>query len=85
MEIDQTIRQTLGQIIHELIPINEIGIDDKLVLIGSESVRMVAFISAIEDEWDIEIDDELINSNFFLNIKMTIAAIEQAIVSKQNS
>jgi len=78
------IKQQLIQIIDELIPLQNSSVEEKLILIGSESIRMVAFLSAIENEWDIEIDDDLINRDFFLNIDIIIAAIEKTLISECN-
>ncbi len=39
--------------------------DERLFVIGSESVIALEFILAVEDEFNVEIDDDMINPNFF--------------------
>ncbi|NVO08821.1 MAG: hypothetical protein HXX16_02560 [Bacteroidales bacterium] len=56
---------------------NEVIVDDieRLVLIGTDSVRMIAFISAIEEEWEIEIPDEMISYEFFTSYDFILKCI----------
>jgi len=67
----------------ELIPEQYISSDlERLVLIGSDSVRMMAFLSSIEEEWDIHIDDSLINAEFFSNYKYLVKCIKITLQKK---
>jgi acyl carrier protein len=66
MYSEDYIKTTIIQITNELLECpNDMAPDYKLKLIGTESTVMIAFISALEEEFNVEIDDELISMRFF--------------------
>ena len=68
---------TIKQIAKELVDDKDENLNDeiRLKLIASESVRMMAFIAAIEEIFDIEINDELITESFFYDFNYLIKII----------
>lgn len=54
---------------------NNLSSNDMLRIISSDSVQAINFISLIEDELEIEINDDDINIEFFTNIDNVINAI----------
>ena len=54
-------------------------IDKSLYIIMSHSQQAILFISSIEDEFDIEIDDEEVRLDNFLNFTNLINLVESYI------
>lgn len=70
----------INVIVNEIIPMDSLSLDEKLAIIASDSIKAITFLSAIEEEYDIEIDDDLINSDFFLNVKYMAKCIDKMII-----
>ncbi len=66
-----------NQILSELVPSEEISEEEKFAVIGSNSIKAVAFLAALEDEFEIELDDESINARFFLDREYMAACIRK--------
>ncbi len=73
------IEKTVIQIIEELINDQNLSFNERLELISLESIRIMAFISACEEEYDIEIDEYQINRDFFYDIKCLVNLIYNTI------
>lgn len=68
----------IKNIARDLIPIEDVEDDqERLLIIGTDSIRAVAFIVAIEDEFNIEIDDDIIDPNFFSDYSYIVKRIEE--------
>lgn len=68
----------IKNIARDLIPIEDVEDDqERLLIIGTDSIRVVAFIVAIEDEFNIEIDDDIIDLNFFSDYSYIVKRIEE--------
>ena len=79
MDNKNTIYLKLVEITKDLINEDQVPSDtERLVLIGSNSVRMVAFITSIEEEWGIQLNDSLINAQFFTDFDYLIDCIEKS-------
>lgn len=76
-------KEKVVEIIQLFVPdtilIGEETIYESLHAIVSDSVQAIHFISLIENEFEIEIDDEFINYDFFSSIENIINAIEKSI------
>jgi len=75
--MENIIKEKIIEIVDELVPIEKLSFNEKHAFIGSNSIKAVLFLSAIEEEFEIEIDDDLINSRFFLDIEYMIKCIIQ--------
>ena len=74
------IHQTVELIIEELVNEDlELSAQEKLAIIGAESIKAIAFMGALEEEWEIEIPDEKINGNFFTSIDYIVECIENSL------
>jgi acyl carrier protein len=74
------IRLRVSRIIDEVIgdSINDKGVlsdQDKLGVILSESLQSLVYVTAIEDEFDIEIEDDQIDIDLFEDIEVTVEKI----------
>ncbi len=77
------IRQVLGDIMDELIPMEiEGGMESKLAWIGDNSLLAAAFLVAIEEEWEVEMEDDHINASFFTDTDYLVAVIESSIAHR---
>lgn len=56
---------------------SELGYDDKLHIILSESIQALALITTLEDEFSISFDDDDIDIKFFLNIDTMINRVKK--------
>lgn len=52
-------------------------IDDKLNVLISESSQALVFITTIEDEFDVELDDDDIDLEFFTDVDVMTARIKR--------
>ncbi|WDF77678.1 hypothetical protein PQ469_27700 [Mucilaginibacter sp. KACC 22773] len=52
-------------------------VDDKLNVLISESSQALVFITTIEDEFDVELDDDDIDLDFFTDVDVMIARIKK--------
>ncbi|GGB29394.1 MULTISPECIES: hypothetical protein [Mucilaginibacter] len=52
-------------------------IDDKLNVLISESSQALVFITTIEDEFDVELDDDDIDLEFFTDVNVMTARIKR--------
>ena len=52
--------------------------EERLIVIGSESVRAIEFILAVEDEFEIEVDDEALGPEFFASYENVLECIEES-------
>jgi acyl carrier protein len=74
------IKNTLSEIIHTVTAgrysVNDIvGFNEVLYFIISESLRAVQFVSIIEDEFEIELDDDEIDIYFFSEMEKIIQIV----------
>jgi hypothetical protein len=58
-------------------PVEGLTYNDKLHIIISESSQALAFVATIEDEFDVELDDDDIDLNFFLDFEVMLARIQK--------
>lgn len=58
-----------------------LSLHDKLNIIISESTKALAFITTIEDEFKIELDDDDIDLDFFLDIDLIKGCIYKQLSS----
>jgi acyl carrier protein len=75
----EEIREKILNILHCLLPsMNNRQASDKEILsaILSESKMAITFVSLIEDEFEIEFDDDEIDTDFFYSIDNIINCIE---------
>lgn len=61
---------------------NLYSLDDKLNIIISESSQALTFITTIEEEFDIELDDDDIDLDFFLNLDIMKQRVLNGLVAK---
>jgi acyl carrier protein len=54
----------------------DLSYDDKLQVILSESIQALAFVTTIEDEFDIEFDDDEIDMEFFMSVSTILRRIQ---------
>jgi hypothetical protein len=60
------IRDDINLILNEILPDNDIKNNiDKLVTVGSSSILALHFITALEENFNIEFDNDHINHKFF--------------------
>lgn len=79
-EIKNKILVIVDQLINaqpELYSSDTMLIDDKLNVLISESSQALAFITTIEDEFDVELDDDDIDLEFFTNVDVMTARIKR--------
>ena len=74
--MSKLIKERLFTIIDEIIPVSGFSTEEKFAIIGSNSIKATAFLAAIEDEFNTEIDDEFITARFFSDIDYVIECIE---------
>jgi len=63
------------------INIDDLTVQDKLNIIISESSQALELLTTIEDEFDIELDDDDVDLDFFTNIDVMIVKIAQTLTS----
>ncbi len=74
------IRGKLVELSKEFMPDSSIVDDtERLIVIGSESVRAIEFLMAIEDEFEIEIEDDALTPDFFSDYTFICKAVEEAL------
>ncbi|KAA2215798.1 hypothetical protein [Maribacter flavus] len=56
---------------------HELGYDDKLHIILSESIQALTLITTLEDEFSISFDDDDIDIKFFLEINTIINRVKK--------
>lgn len=56
--------------------------DDKLQVILSESLQALAFVTTLEDEFDIEFDDDEIDLEFFTSTSTILERIQGHLVGQ---
>jgi len=71
--MEEKIKQIARELITDEVTTND---QDKLNLLGTDSTYMMAFISAIEEEFEIELEDEMISVEFFTNYKYIVNCIK---------
>jgi acyl carrier protein len=77
--MEKIIHQIAQELISDEITTNDI---DKLKLIASDSNYMMAFLSAVEEEFDIEFDDEMICNQFFSDYRYIVDCIQTLLSRK---
>ena len=84
----QEIPQILLEILSSFSPLNlsetNKNAKELLHIILSDSVQAINFVSAIEDEFDIEFDDDEISSEFFNNTETIESLIITHLTKKNN-
>ncbi|MCX2431624.1 hypothetical protein [Pedobacter sp. GR22-10] len=82
------IQQKIDSIINEILSrdpglnFNEMSIADKMNIIISESSQALEFVTTVEDEFDIELDDDDIDLDFFIDINTMIERLNVNITNK---
>jgi len=75
------IKDEVYDILNEIIPDNDIDNNiDRLVIVGSSSILALHFITALEENFNIEFDNDHINHMFFSDfnyIEKTINALRE--------
>ena len=80
----EDVQQKITEIIALFVPENKEILDQPNIIqeslhkIVSDSVQAIHFVSLIESEFEVEIDDEYINYDFFNNIDYIITAIKES-------
>ena len=70
LEIEITLSEIIHVVTNGLYPVDDIlSFNAALYYIISDSIRAVQFVSLIEDEFEIEIDDDEIDIHFFSDIE----------------
>lgn len=57
----------------------QLKINDKLHIILSESSQALALVTTIEDEFDIALDDDDVNLDFFVDIEVMTERVFKAV------
>lgn len=74
--MESILKNRLIQLSKNFLPDDNIESDEeRLHVIGSESIRAIEFILAVEDEFDVEIDDDAIGPEFFISYEYIIKSI----------
>jgi len=79
----EEIQQKITDIIALFVPENKELLDQPHVVqealhkIVSDSVKAIHFVSLVESEFEIEIDDEYINYDFFSHIDYIVTAVKK--------
>ena len=74
------IKSNLSNILDEILPDDQIKSDeDKLVIIGSNSILALNFVTVIEEYYNIEFDNDVINHKFFSDLDYLKEVIEKSI------
>ena len=69
-------KSKLIKIAEEFLPdVNIESDEERLQVIGSESISAIEFIMAVEDEFNVEIDDDVIGPNFFASYEYIVQCI----------
>jgi len=58
------------------------SMEDKLMIILSESMQALAFVTALEDEFDLEFDDDEIDLEFFSDRQVIAERVGERINNK---
>ena len=74
------IKDHLVDIVKDILKIESVD-DDSLYLIVSESVLAINFVTMIEEEFDIEIDDDDIDVDFFNSFDKITSCLEKYIIT----
>lgn len=53
----------------------ELDYSDKLQIILSESIQALTFVTTIEEEFDIELDDDEIDMDFFRSVETIVKRV----------
>lgn len=77
--IELRVRDIIKTCIEPTKPIEEIGIDDNLFILGMDSLNCIKVIISIESEFDFEFDDDDLNFENFKNIRGITSYIERRI------
>jgi acyl carrier protein len=59
--------------------IDQIGLEDDLVAIGLNSIKFLKVIVALEETFDIEMDEEQLNIENFRTLNRLLATIENSL------
>ena len=70
------IKSRIITIIDEVVQIDNLSLPEKTAIIGSDSIKALLFLTAIEEEFEVEIDDDYINSSFFFDMEYIVNCIE---------
>lgn len=54
--------------------------EERLAVIGTESIRAIEFVMAVEEEFDLEIEDDDLGPEFFIAYEHIAKAIQKASV-----
>ena len=76
-EIEQKILRIINDILanDSDLPLDELSVSDKLNIIISESRQALEFVTTIEDEFDIELDDDDVDLDFFTRQEVMLERI----------
>lgn len=67
--IECRIKELLIQILGEELQLEEVGYEDNFIDVGLNSINFIKWIVAIENDFNIELDDEVLELDKFNNIK----------------
>ncbi|MDP9840370.1 acyl carrier protein [Neorhizobium huautlense] len=81
--MNETIRELLGRVGGLPVPVTEIADDADLYAAGLSSFASVQVMLAIEESFDIEFPDSLLNRKSFASIKAIEETVAQIIKSRE--
>lgn len=81
--MNETIRELLGRVGGLPVPVSEIADDADLYAAGLSSFASVQVMLAIEETFDIEFPDSLLNRKSFASIKAIEETVAQIIKSRE--
>ena len=81
--MNETIRELLGRVGGLPVPVSEIADDADLYAAGLSSFASVQVMLAIEEGFDIEFPDSLLNRKSFASIKAIEETVAQIIKSRE--
>lgn len=76
-KIDSIINGILGR--DPALQLGDMSIEDKMNIIISESSQALEFVTTVEDEFDIELDDDDIDLDFFIKADTMIDRVSNNI------
>ena len=84
IEIRATLPAILDEVIGETVRDKErLTEQEKLGIIQGDSLQVLVYVTAIEDEFDIEIEDDRIHTDLFGSVDVVVKSITTLLFNKQ--
>ena len=80
--VDASIHERIGQLARHHAGFEVNSEEEALAVIEEDSMKAIEFIVVIEDEFEVELEDEVFGKDFFGSVASVVACLEEAMRSK---